>query len=391
MEEAIENILKLANSNIDELLKKNDKYFLREYIGEKYIDEIISQVEKDLNISFKYKPEDLDVFHDEYDIELYQHPIIEEDYKNYVECATTVGRRYNENQDSYSVNMINRNFEISDDILTVGVYDGHSEKGKQASLYISKLLPQLFENNVSKFDELDEKIISQCIEASFNQLNEKLESNDIFDYTGSTVCFCVLFEKFIVCANMGDTEALLVTDKITLPLSTLHLLTYNKDELRRVVASNSSQIYDSYGQLRAIGDGKTGFELTRVFGDNKSFQMCREPSITVYDNVESKFSYLLIFSDGITDVMNYSMIRKVIDYNKFDKIPKMMIVESLKRGSTDNITCLAVNVTELENTGKMYHLDNLKDELSVNEHEQLNEMYKVLIKLYPEKFQLVDY
>lgn len=101
-----------------------------------------------------------------------------------------------------------------------GVLDGHGLFGKEASGFLKKRLPGNFElldstHYTIETDQRKEFISSQrfrynFINWIFKKTNEELISSN-FDssFSGSTAVTIFIYDSFLLCANVGDSRAIL--------------------------------------------------------------------------------------------------------------------------------------------------------------------------------------
>ena len=191
------------------------------------------------------------------------------------------------NQDSFLVllkinNLINFN--------VFAVFDGHGSEGHLVSQFLVKYFTDFFnndpqikkcQNELEVFNLLlhsNYKILREAIITSELKLREEKDINS--DYSGSTCCMIIQIYQKIICANVGDSRAILLSEMIKediIPLSNDHKPNLKK-ELERIkryggvvekcidefgiedgpfrVWNNSKQEYPGLAVSRSIGDIK---------------------------------------------------------------------------------------------------------------------------------------
>ena len=219
------------------------------------------------------------------------------------------------------------------DFNIFGVLDGHGPEGHFVAEYISNYIPSQIINhpeikNLSdteeiykKFKENNCKIISQAFIDADKQL-ENVEFNT--SESGTTCCLIIHIGKHIICANTGDSRAIVTFDEsknnnseILKYLQCLPLSIDYKPELpeeaNRIIMSGGviEQMTDEFdrgvGPLRVWAkDGDyPGLAMSRSIGDlkGKTVGIIPDPGIFEYDlNKTTKF--ILVCSDGVWEYLN---------------------------------------------------------------------------------------
>jgi len=164
----------------------------------------------------------------------------------------------------------------------------------------------------------------------------------------------------LVCANLGDTRAILCRDGRPWPLSDDHKPS-RPDERARIERLGGNVI-DVRGTLRVVASTNPhskskkermnyqGLGMTRSFGDlyfkhGPSNQKLVEntPEVKI-ERVTSRDSFLAIVSDGISDVLSNEEIVQLAGkfYEEPEEAAKNIVRTSFKKGSEDNLTALVV-------------------------------------------------
>ena len=125
------------------------------------------------------------------------------------------------NQDSYLV-LTNINNLINFNVFAV--FDGHGPQGHLVSQYLVKYFTDFFNNNkeIKKCkDESDVfnlflhsnyKLLKNAIINSEEKLKKEKDIN--IEYSGSTCCMVIQMCQKIICANVGDSRAILLSEII---------------------------------------------------------------------------------------------------------------------------------------------------------------------------------
>ena len=265
------------------------------------------------------------------------------------------------NQDNY----FNYNMNI-DDLIYIGVCDGHGDYGHFISDYLIKHLPKNFNNSYNDLKKnLDEKHpqipmekIQKIFENSFSKTDSDLNNlcdylnklstsgeipiEDIFncEYSGST-CVSLLLpnknSKEAYIANVGDSRAIIIKeekpskgDKWTFKqLSRDHKPT-EEDEFKRIIDADGEieAIEDDDGNwtgpLRVWEKGSEGpgLAMTRSLGDKvgKKIGVCCTPEVTKYD-IKEEDKVFVLASDGLWEYMDNQEVTDLVK-NIFEDMKK---------------------------------------------------------------------
>ena len=258
------------------------------------------------------------------------------------------------NQDNY----FNYNMNI-DDLIYIGVCDGHGDYGHFISDYLIKYLPKnllnsytdyiktleekhsqipiekirkIFENSFSKTD-LD--LNNLCDNLNKYLIKGEISKEDIFncDYSGST-CISLLLpninSKEAYIANVGDSRAIIIkeeksqkNDKWTFKqLSRDHKPT-EEDEFKRIIEADGEieAIEDDEGNwtgpLRVWEKGSEGpgLAMTRSLGDKigKKIGVCCTPEVTKYD-IKEEDKVFVLASDGLWEYMDNQEVTDLVQH-----------------------------------------------------------------------------
>ena len=244
------------------------------------------------------------------------------------------------NQDNYFNYKIN-----ADDLVFVGVCDGHGENGHHVSDFLVNHLPQDFQESYfnlkeaekKSFEDISKESITKAFEESFlktdNDLNQfcddmkkkKLKGDNIpnffnCDYSGST-CVSILLKQYdintVYIANVGDSRTIIIRENnehnwTFEQLSRDHKPT-EKDEYQRIIDADGEieAIEDDDGNwtgpLRVWEKGSEGpgLAMTRSLGDkvgSKIGVVCT-PEVFKY-SINEEDRAIIVASDGLWEYMS---------------------------------------------------------------------------------------
>ena len=242
------------------------------------------------------------------------------------ESITVPGKKENGNkkvnQDSY---IIERNINGILNFNIFGVLDGHGEYGHYASQFVSRYVISHIKNHpvIKKCDEPKEiyqKLTLngyQIIANIFTDADVQIQKEKFDVQNSGTTCIIVIqLEEKIICANTGDSRAIMIYDtnySDNLINTKIYNLSYDcKPEL----PNECQRIYECGGCVeRAVdeneqeggpyrvwvyGEDYPGLAMSRSIGDldAKKIGVIPNPQIVEY-TLDSNSKYMLIASDGI--------------------------------------------------------------------------------------------
>ena len=226
------------------------------------------------------------------------------------------------------------------DFNIFGVLDGHGPDGHFVSEFASEFIPSQIINHPEikalkdpqqiylKLKENNCNIITQA----FVSADEKLKNLDFDSFeSGSTCCLIIHVGTHIICANSGDSRALVVFDhpgnmnktnfnlwKVT-PLS-VDFKPEIPEERERILMSGGvvEQMKDEFGEgcgsYRVWIKGKDypGLAMSRSIGDlkGKEVGVIPNPGILEYD-LNSSTRFVIACSDGVFEFMNNQSVMEL--------------------------------------------------------------------------------
>ena len=260
------------------------------------------------------------------------------------------------NQDSY-ISEVNIN-GISD-FNVFGVLDGHGVNGHLASQFAKKYIVNRIKGleivrNFSKPKEIynhlieDEyKIITNIFIDADNQI-KKQKFN--CDNSGTTCVITIQLEEHLICANVGDSRAILIFDENNdeqLRSTRVQPLSHdskpqNPKEKKRIkenggiVSQDLNEIGMPEGPYRvwAKGEHYPGIAISRSIGDMdaKKVGVIPDPQIIEY-NLGPKSKYMLICSDGIWEYISNEQAMSTSNKYYLDNDPVGLCNELTKKST----------------------------------------------------------
>ena len=238
------------------------------------------------------------------------------------------------NQDTF---LIERNVNGVLNFNIFGVYDGHGDQGHFASQFVSRYIFHRIKNHPSirKEDE-PQQIYYKLIENGYRIIANIFLDADIqiqkekfdADRSGTTCVLVIQLEEHIICANTGDSRAIMIYDEHyddNLMHSKVFPLSYDckpelPNERKRILARGGivekayDPIYGETGPYRVWGRGEDspGLAMSRSIGDMdaKRFGVIPNPQIVEY-TIDYFTKYMIMASDGIWEFINNEQAMKL--------------------------------------------------------------------------------
>ena len=234
------------------------------------------------------------------------------------------------NQDSYLV-LTNINNLINFNVFAV--FDGHGPQGHLVSQYLVKYFTDFFNNNkeIKKCkDESD--VFNLFLRSNYKLLKdtiinseEKLKQKDIdIENSGSTCCMVIQLSQKIICANVGDSRAILLSEIIREDIINLSIdhKPESKNELERIKKHGGvveKCLYEEGvrdGPYRVWNSSKQeypGLAVSRSIGDLEAAKLGVIPVPDfILKTLKSNMKFIVIASDGIWEFFSNKNVCDII-------------------------------------------------------------------------------
>ena len=232
-------------------------------------------------------------------------------FGSYTLAGTDAFGRSKTNQDSYLVKEEETLMNTKE--YTFGVFDGHGLQGHSVSDAIKNFL----QNCTYDQYQSRKKIISM-----FASLSLSIENNKNFDIfcSGSTAVIVHITKEKIICANCGDSRAILLCRKEN-GISIIKLSRDHKpnllEEKKRIIAAGGrvDRIY-GMGPYRVwFKDGDyPGLAMSRSIGDTLAHKIgvTDIPEIMEFNVSNVKPFAIVVASDGVWEFMNNEQVKNIV-------------------------------------------------------------------------------
>jgi len=225
-------------------------------------------------------------------------------------------------------------------IAYFAIFDGHS--GDQPARYCKENLHKiLLKNlNLTKFN------YHKSLSNSFQEIDNEISNKNFPNESGTTATVILIYqkynnqlkknEKFITCANVGDSKCYLIKQNSLIKISEDHNCN-DKKEVDRIKKKGgmvfSGRVFGSLMLTRSIGDREM-----------KNYGVSSIPSINTF-KISFDEVFIIIASDGVWDVVNEESLFNVCKENlNCEDLSKKIIQLSLEYDSTDNVSCVVVKL-----------------------------------------------
>ena len=220
---------------------------------------------------------------------------------------TNIGLIRDNNEDSSSIVVHPKHKQIK--LLLVADGMGGKEYGEKVSKYVSKTIEKWFcEKEISTLNNTTKTIelLEQLIEKMNNNIINKYGKNT----AGTTLSMAIVNEYETLVVNIGDSRT----------------YTYDNNKLIQITEDDSDVwFYYKYGACKK-DDLRFFFNnniITACIGLNE--ELCRISTYIIKNN----YQMLLLFTDGVTDMITDRKIKKIIKNSTPKKILSNIIYETV--------------------------------------------------------------
>ena len=271
-----------------------------------------------------------------------QKSYIIKNYSSFSLGGTDGFRRPKTNQDSCLTKKDENNYIF-------GVFDGHGLEGH----FVSQSIKNYLNNNMTSSSFLSKENIYTI----FKSLSSSINSSQSFNAmeSGSTVVITFISNNKIICANCGDSRAILISENENkiIPLSRDHKPEL-PEEKKRIIESGGrvDKIY-GMGPFRVwFKDAEyPGLAMSRSIGDGYAHKVgvIDEPEIFEFDVGVVKPRAIILASDGVFEFVKNEEIKNIVAkyfYNMDGEACAKEIVEHSRKiwensgYAIDDITCV---------------------------------------------------
>ena len=280
------------------------------------------------------------------------------------QVGSVLGRPKANNQDAH---FYVSSFAPGAEMSVIGVCDGHGESGHHVSSLVSKRLPLAIRETFIHFIGRTMELWPTVLIESFKKVSNDL-SRQSFDitYSGSTCVTVVLANSLMICANVGDSRAVLAKRNGT-SFTAVNLSRDQKPD----VEEEKQRIIDFGGRVEPVRiDGEDigplrvwlknedapGLAMTRALGDllGSRIGVISTPEITTTP-VCPEDAFVILASDGIWEFITsqeaVDIVGEYVKEGRLDEGCQVIVAEATKRWrkEEDCVDDITVLIAELGN------------------------------------------
>ena len=261
------------------------------------------------------------------------------------------------NQDSFIV--IQNEYKLPD-FNIFAVLDGHGENGHLVSRFITKYFATFFKKNkkmkilksenevYNRLKKNNYDILKRVYKHSEKDINK---SNIDANFSGTTCVMVFQIGNKIICANVGDSRAIMIKGE-----KGKKIIELSKDqkpddpEEKKRIESKGGEIAqyeedgEKYGPYRVWAKGQTypGIAMSRSIGDfiATTLGVIPEP-VCVEENIDKDTKYIVVASDGIWEFLSNKKVSQIVfpfyEKNDPDGACKALIKEATNFWNNEDI------------------------------------------------------
>ena len=230
------------------------------------------------------------------------------------------------NQDSYLV-LTNINSLINFNVFAV--FDGHGPQGHLVSQYLVKYFTDFFNNNKDiKKCQSESDVFNLFLRSNYKLLKDTIinseaklkEEKDIdIEYSGSTCCMVIQVWQKIICANVGDSRAILLSEIIREEIINLSI-DHKPERIKKYGGIVEKCLYEEGvrdGPYRVWNSSKQeypGLAVSRSIGDLEASKLgvIPEPDFILKTIKNNNMKFIVIASDGIWEFFSNKNVCDIV-------------------------------------------------------------------------------
>jgi protein phosphatase len=238
---------------------------------------------------------------------------------------TDVGIKRKNNEDSFFSKKYN------DDVALFIVADGLGgyEGGEIASKILTIKMSRYFEEHLNdnlKSDRVVKKILLEGLKECNNEIHKMEKSSTKYSGMGTTIVLVAIIYSKIYYMSVGDSRIYYIDSNVSSIKQITEDDTYVNTLLKTNVISESE--VENHPQKHV---------LTKAIGVFKELK-------TEVNVLNKKDGYILLCTDGLTNMLDDNKILNIIKNYKFENVAKEYIKEANNNGGVDNTTVVVIKL-----------------------------------------------
>ena len=252
--------------------------------------------------------------------------------KIFASVSSNVGTRKKKNEDNFYLNGVTlpdnnpkhvmQSVELDDGVFAVADGMGGMRRGEFASKCAVAILDEFVKGK--PLDSL--AAMDEYVELVNNKICDKI--NETKEKIGTTITVVSIKDKAVKIYNVGDSRCYLYRDGTLTLLSKDHTLVSQLVEMNVITAEEAktdkrrNQLYQHVGMMK----------------DDVIISPFEGPGFDL-----AKDDMILLFSDGVTDVIDDDEIVSIIEETtNINKLTNRFLYRALKKGTKDNVTAMII-------------------------------------------------
>ena len=231
------------------------------------------------------------------------------------------------NQDSFLVLQNEYNLK---DFNIFSVMDGHGVNGHLVSRFVTKYFTSFFKNNkkMNSSNEDENAIFYRLkkndydiLKRAFRHAERDIGKNSDIDanFSGTTCVMVFQIGEKLICANVGDSRAIMVKGNKIIPLS-IDQKPDDPEESKRII-ENGGEISqfeedgEKSGPFRVWKKGEVypGIAMSRSIGDliASTLGVIPEPKF-IEDTIDKDTKFIVVASDGVWEFLDNNAVKDIV-------------------------------------------------------------------------------
>jgi protein phosphatase len=241
-------------------------------------------------------------------------------------AKTDVGQKRKNNEDSFYVRIYDEKLSVF--IVADGL--GGYESGEVASKMLTDSLSNDFDKNTNMLKSLSQNEVEQFLKDSLFNANaliyEMEKTDEKYKGMGTTVTCVAKINDTIYYFSIGDSRIYYINNKF----NEIEQITEDDTYVNELVKTNIIDISE-------VDTHPKKHILTKAVGVFKDID-------TNIKTFEEREGYLLLCTDGMTNMLEKVDILDIFKKNNFEKIAEKLVSKANDNGGNDNITVVVIKL-----------------------------------------------
>ncbi len=240
-------------------------------------------------------------------------------------AKTDVGLRRSNNEDSYFAK------KYSDEISLYVVADGLGgyEGGEIASRLLTIKMSRYFEEHLND-DLKDESIVSDILLTALDKINSEIykmeKSSPKYNGMGTTIVLVAVIYNKVYYLSVGDSRLYYISND----RNSIKQITEDDTYVNTLLKTNAIEQKD-------VENHPQKHVLTKAIGVFKDIK-------TELHALNETSGYLLLCTDGLTNMLDNEAILQVLQMKKFENTADEYIKKANENGGVDNTTVVVIKL-----------------------------------------------